>query len=36
MKRGGYWYAMQNPEGAPQGYARLVVEDIGNGAQRFS
>lgn len=31
MKPGTYWYAMQTPEGEPQGYARLlVVEDEGD------
>ncbi len=35
MKTGAFWYAMQDPAGAPQGYARLQVQSLDHGAQRF-
>ena len=35
MKPGTYWYAMQTPGGEPQGYARLVVSTVDEGAKRY-
>ena len=34
MKQGEHWYSMQDPEGEPQGYARLVVSAEDEGARR--
>jgi len=35
VKEGDYWYAMQDPRGEPQGYARLVVRRDAGGASTF-
>lgn len=36
MQAGEYWYAMQDPEGEPQGYARLVVGSAAQGASTYA
>jgi uncharacterized protein YndB with AHSA1/START domain len=35
MRPGVYWYAMQDPAGAPQGYARLLVVAEGDDGTRY-
>jgi hypothetical protein len=34
MQTGEHWYEMQDPESTPQGYARIQVADLEDGAQR--
>ena len=34
MLTGEHWYAMQDPTGQPQGYARLRVDDAADGGRR--